>query len=59
MHRSGEKHSRPGDILAELQGLCRKDAPATYMDFAEVQFIFAEAALKGLITEGLLLLKLL
>jgi hypothetical protein len=29
------------------------------MDFAEVQFIFAEAALKGLITEGLLLLKLL
>lgn len=31
---------------------CRKDAPATYMDYAEVQFIFAEAALKGLISGG-------
>lgn len=31
---------------------CRKDAPATYMDYAEVQFIFAEAALKGLIAGG-------
>ena len=31
---------------------CRKDAPATYMDYAEVQFIFAEAALKGFITGG-------
>ena len=31
---------------------CRRDAPSTYMDYAEVQFIFAEAALKGLITGG-------
>jgi len=31
---------------------CRKDAPATYMDYAEIQFIFAEAALKGLISGG-------
>ncbi len=31
---------------------CRKDAPATYMDYAEVQFIWAEAALKGWITGG-------
>ena len=31
---------------------CRKDAPATYMDYAEVQFILAEAALKGFITGG-------
>jgi hypothetical protein len=31
---------------------CRRDAPATYMDFAEVQFILAEAALKGWITGG-------
>ncbi len=31
---------------------CRKDAPAYYMDYAEVQFIYAEAALKGLITGG-------
>jgi len=31
---------------------CRRDAPATYMDYAEVQFIFAEAALKGLIPGG-------
>jgi hypothetical protein len=31
---------------------CRKDAPAWYMDYAEVQLIFAEAALKGLIPGG-------
>ncbi len=31
---------------------CRRDAPATYMDYAEVQLIFAEAALKGLIPGG-------
>jgi hypothetical protein len=31
---------------------CRKDAPATYMDYAEVQFILAEAALKSFITGG-------
>jgi hypothetical protein len=31
---------------------CRRDAPATYMDYAEVQFILAEAALKGFITGG-------
>jgi hypothetical protein len=31
---------------------CRKDASATYMDYAEIQFILAEAALKGLITGG-------
>lgn len=31
---------------------CRKDAPATFMDYAEVKFIFAEAALKGLISGG-------
>ncbi len=31
---------------------CRKDAPATYMDYAEVRLILAEAALKGLISGG-------
>lgn len=31
---------------------CRKNAPLTYMDYAEVNFIFAEAALKGLISGG-------
>ncbi|MCX6333548.1 MAG: SusD/RagB family nutrient-binding outer membrane lipoprotein [Bacteroidia bacterium] len=31
---------------------CRKNAPATYMDYAEVQFILAEAALKGWISGG-------
>lgn len=30
----------------------RRDAPATYMDYAEVQFILAEAALKGRIAGG-------
>jgi hypothetical protein len=31
---------------------CRRDAPATYMDYAEIQFILAEAALKGWVTGG-------
>ncbi|MDP4239502.1 MAG: SusD/RagB family nutrient-binding outer membrane lipoprotein [Bacteroidota bacterium] len=31
---------------------CRADAPATFMDYAEVKFILAEAALKGLIDGG-------
>lgn len=32
--------------------LARVDAPATFMDYAEVQFILAEAALKGWIAGG-------
>lgn len=31
---------------------CRPDAPAFFMDYAEVQFILAEAALKNLISGG-------
>ena len=31
---------------------CRADAPGWFMDYAEVQFILAEAALKGLISGG-------
>lgn len=31
---------------------CRADAPGCFMDYAEVQFIFAEAALKGYIAGG-------
>ncbi len=31
---------------------CRKDAPAFFMDYAEIQFIYAEAALKGVISGG-------
>jgi hypothetical protein len=31
---------------------CRKNAPAMYMDYAEVQLILAEAALKGWISGG-------
>lgn len=31
---------------------CRAAAPGTFMDYAEVQFIFAEAALKGYISGG-------
>lgn len=31
---------------------CRADAPGWFMDYAEVQFIFAEAALKGMIPGG-------
>lgn len=31
---------------------CRKNAPSTYMDYAEIKFILAEAALKGWIPGG-------
>jgi len=31
---------------------CRADAPGFFMDYAETQFIFAEAALKGLVPGG-------
>lgn len=31
---------------------CRKNAPSTYMDYAEIQFILAEASLKGWIAGG-------
>ena len=31
---------------------CRRDAPATYMDYAEVQLILAEAAFKNIISGG-------
>lgn len=31
---------------------CRKEAPATYMDYAEVQFILAEAAMNDIIPGG-------
>ncbi len=42
----------PGTSWLNYKVFCRKDAPATYMDYAEVQFIFAEAALRGLISGG-------
>ncbi|MEN8248381.1 MAG: SusD/RagB family nutrient-binding outer membrane lipoprotein [Bacteroidota bacterium] len=32
--------------------MCRPEAPGWFMDYAEVQFILAEAAFKGLITGG-------
>jgi hypothetical protein len=41
-----------GSSWLNYKVFCRKDAPATYMDYAEVQFILAEAALKGLISGG-------
>lgn len=42
----------PGTSWLNYKVFCRKEAPAFYMDYAEVQFIFAEAALKGLISGG-------
>jgi hypothetical protein len=42
----------PGSSWLNYKVFCRRDAPATYMDYAETQFIFAEAALKGLINGG-------
>ena len=41
-----------GTSWLNFRVFCRKDAPATYMDYAEIQFIYAEAALKGLIPGG-------
>ncbi|MGC1241629.1 MAG: SusD/RagB family nutrient-binding outer membrane lipoprotein [Chryseosolibacter sp.] len=41
-----------GSSWLNFKVFCRRDAPATYMDYAEVQFILAEAALKGLISGG-------
>lgn len=41
-----------GSSWLNYKVFCRRDAPATYMDYAEVQFIFAEAALRGLISGG-------
>ena len=42
----------PGTSWLNYKVFCRKDASSTYMDFAEVNFIFAEAALKGWISGG-------
>lgn len=41
-----------GTSWLNFKVFCRRDAPATYMDYAEIQFILAEAALKGWITGG-------
>ena len=42
----------PGTSWLNYAVFCRKDAPATFMDLAEVKFILAEAALKGYISGG-------
>lgn len=42
----------PGTSWLNYKVFCRRDAPATYMDFAEVNFILAEAAFKDLIPGG-------
>lgn len=41
-----------GTSWLNFKVFCRRDAPAIYMDYAEIQFIFAEAALKGSISGG-------
>lgn len=41
-----------GSSWLNYKVFCRKDASSTYMDYAEVKFIFAEAALKGIISGG-------
>lgn len=41
-----------GSSWLNYKVFCRRDAPAFFMDYAEVQFILAEAALKGLISGG-------
>lgn len=41
-----------GTSWLNFKVFCRRDAPATFMDYSELQFILAEAALKGWITGG-------
>ena len=41
-----------GTSWLNFKVFCRRDAGSTYMDYAEVQFIWAEAALKGFISGG-------
>jgi hypothetical protein len=41
-----------GTSWLNFKVFCRRDADAMYMDYAEVQFIWAEAALKGYISGG-------
>jgi hypothetical protein len=42
----------PGTSWINYEMLCRKDAPVTYMDYAEVELILSEAAQRGLISGG-------
>lgn len=42
-------NSNSGASLLNTEVFCRTAAPYTYIDYAEIQFIFAEAALKGMI----------
>ncbi len=41
-----------GSSWLNYKVFCRKDATSTLMDYAEINFILAEAALKGYITGG-------
>lgn len=41
-----------GSSWLNAKVFCRPAAPSTFMDYAELQFILAEAALKGLISGG-------
>lgn len=41
-----------GSAYLNWKVFSRREAPATYIDYAEIQFIYAEAALKGLIAGG-------
>lgn len=40
----------PGTSWINYEMLCRKDAPVTYMDYAEVELILSEAAQRGLVS---------
>ncbi len=44
--------SNSGASLLNFEVFCRENAAYTFMDYAEVEFILAEAALKGIITGG-------
>lgn len=41
-----------GTSWLNFKVFCRRNAPSTYIDYAEIQFILAEAAVKGWITGG-------
>ena len=50
-------NSNTGASLLNTEVFCRTAAPYSFMDYSEIQFIFAEAALKGMISGGTTLAK--
>ena len=50
-------NSNTGSSLLNTEVFCRTAAPYTFMDYSEIQFIYSEAALTGIIQGGIPLAK--